>query len=165
MKWWQYLIFLAGALLLLIVILIRIPGSQYIIGIVVDVLTFSGYIIEFVAMLFLIFGFGAAAGFLTHMAFRILDSVIEMETNLKAWQTSLLAIIVGLAFGGFQIVYMPFLMATRDSWVRTIAMTDFYFWSPWIGTYTNPPIGWGIYGFVTFLFSYYAARALWHINR
>jgi len=160
MKWWQYLIFVLAASALLFFIVSMIPGFQYIIDITVDALRFVGNFILNLSVLIFIFPMGAIAGFLTYIGVSLLDSLIETERELRAWQTTALVTILGLAFGAIQIWYMPLLMATPGTWVRSIAMTDFYLWRPWSGAYENPPIGWGIYGFMTFLISYFILREI-----
>ena len=155
MKWWQYLIFVLAAVALLFFILSIIPGSQYLIGIAGDVFSFVVDIILNLSVLIFIFPMGAIAGSLTYIGVSLLDSLIETERELRAWQTTALVAILGLAFGAIQIWYMPLLMGTPDTWVRSIAMTDFGLWRPWSGAYENPPIGWGIYGFMTFLITYF----------
>ena len=160
MKWWQYLIFVLAASALLFFIVSMIPGFQYIIDITVDALRFVGNFILNLSVLIFIFPMGAIAGFLTYIGVSLLDSLIETERELRAWQTTALVTILGLAFGAIQIWYMPLLMATPGTWVRSIAITDFYLWRPWSGAYENPPIGWGIYGFMTFLISYFILREI-----
>ena len=160
MKWWQYLIFVLAAVALLFFILSIIPGSQYLVGIAGDVFSFVVDIVLNLSILIFIFPMGAIAGFLTYIGVSLLDSLIETERELRAWQTTALVTILGLAFGAIQIWYMPLLMATPGTWVRSIAMTDFYLWRPWSGAYENPPIGWGIYGFMTFLISYFILREI-----
>src|SRR3990172_4096735 len=140
MKWWQYLIFVLAASALLFFIVSMIPGFQYIIDITVDALRFVGNFILNLSVLIFIFPMGAIAGFLTYIGVSLLDSLIETERELRAWQTTALVTILGLAFGAIQIWYMPLLMATPGTWVRSIAMTDFYLWRPWSGAYENPPI-------------------------
>ena len=158
MKWWQYLIFVLAAVAFLFFILSIIPGSQYLIGIAGDVFSFVVDIILNLSVLIFIFPMGAIAGFLTYIGVSLLDSLIETERELRAWQTTALVAILGLAFGAIQIWYMPLIMDTPDTWVRSIAMTDFGLWRPWSGAYENPPIGWGIYGFLTFLITYFILR-------
>lgn len=156
MKWWQYLILVLAAFVLLIITVRLTLGDQFIDE---QRARFFNLLVDTSLLLFIFF-WGAFTGFITHMLLHVIDDIILRNRKLEAWQSALPAILLGLTSAVAQVYYMQIFMRIPDTWPRNVAMTDFGLWPPWSGTFVNPPIGWGVYALITFLFTYFILRSV-----
>jgi hypothetical protein len=159
MKTWKVSVFVVGLIFfsILLFFLIHQHDREYTIELANNISnSLSNFAINF-SVVFFVFFFGALAGFAWYLSLQILDSLVDKDHNFTTIHRILLGIL------GAMVLFLIYTITFRgslelpDTWLRTIATTEYFGWRPWTGEYDRSPVLWGIYGFLTFILGYFVS--------